>query len=811
MGAIALLARSMLRRRTAAGVGLALAIGIPLGLAGAGIQAWRRADGAIERHAERASWFQVSVSACPPGIDPADLPLEEIAPTCLTPALIDRFVAEVLRDRPDIVDLAGAGTNLVAIVDPASPNGWGRPIIALDGENLRPALSHQILVAGRPFDEDRPDEVVLGEAAAAKAGIEVGDTITLRSWTAADTDAATAGSLPSTEPFQSTVVGIVRTIDDLQATRDDGDPWLPNYLYAGRAWTEAHAGGLAGYGRTTLVRVTGGALGLAAFRDAMRTRPGGWSVDVRDADNVDPSAIERVIALERDAVLVVAVITAVATLALGGLMLTRQLRRELSQRPTLEAIGMRPRDLQIAAAVRMLAIVPPAMLVAALVTIGLSPFTPLGKAREVEYSHPIRLDGTALAAGAVLLAVLGLVPALLAGTIPRLPPTRRPGRLERSRQLLPTVPRLGVQQALRGAQPSTVLVVAVAVVAASAAACVVASFDALARHPARYGGWYDVSVGQYSLASTYERDAAAVRELSAVADAAAVIDDGESLLIEGRQVPWMALAPLVGDVEPVMREGRPPRADDEIAVGHGLAESLGVRIGDEVHWAKSDASVEGTLRIVGEVVFSDPVTGSVDPGRGVLAADGFSDVINRCEGCVVPQSIAIHLDPTADRAAAMAAIHAISPGTVRSVTPPTDVANLARLRYVPPLIAGIIGALALAVLVHGLLVLVRRHRLDLAVLSALGMTKRQRRGVAVVGGSAIGGAGVVIGIPAGIVAGHLVWRAIASHLYLVPYPSSAWRTTALVGAITVAIGATVAWLAARRSTAGRASQLLRTE
>jgi hypothetical protein len=665
MGAIGLLARSMLRRRVAVTLGLALAIGLPLGLAGAGIQAWRRADGAIERHHDRASWYQVSVSACPPGVDPSDLPLEDIASTCLTPELIDRFTHEVLRDRTDVVDLASASTNLVAIVDPTAPNGWGWPITVLDGANLRPALVQQIFIAGRPFDEDRPDEVVIGEAAAAKAGIHVGDTITLRSWAAADRDAAPAGSSPTTEPFRSTVVGIVRTIDDLQSTHDDGDPWLPNYLYAGRAWTDAHTDGLAGYGRTTLVRVAGGESGVAEFRDAMQAQPGGWSVDVRGADTVDASAIERVVALERNAVLVVAIITAVATLALGGLMLTRQLRRELAQRPALAAIGMRRRDLQLAAALRMLTLLPSAMVVAAVVTVGLSPFTPLGRARDVEYSHPIRLDNVALAVGAILVAALGVVPVLLAGSPPRLQPTRRPGRLEHSRQLLPTVPRLGVQQALRGAQPMTVLVVAMAIVAASAAACVVASLDALLDHPGRYGGWYDVSIGQYSMAATYEHDAAAVRELPVVADAAAVLDDGESLMIAGRQVPWIAFVPLVGDIEPVMREGRPPRTDDEIAIGRGLAKSLGVRVGDEVHWVKNDGRVEGTLRIVGEVVFSDPVTTSVDPGRGVLAAPGFSDVINRCDGCAVPQSIAIRLDPAADRAAAITSIGAARHATHR--------------------------------------------------------------------------------------------------------------------------------------------------
>jgi ABC-type antimicrobial peptide transport system permease subunit len=108
-------------------------------------------------------------------------------------------------------------------------------------------------------------------------------------------------------------------------------------------------------------------------------------------------------------------------------------------------------------------------------------------------------------------------------------------------------------------------------------------------------------------------------------------------------------------------------------------------------------------------------------------------------------------------------------------------------------------------------VLVRRHSLDLAVLSALGMTRRQRRKVAVTGGATLSAAGVIIGLPAGIVAGHLLWRAIATHLFLVPFPSSPWSVAVAMAAATVVVGAVVAWLAARRSTARRPGQLLRTE
>jgi ABC-type antimicrobial peptide transport system permease subunit len=62
---------------------------------------------------------------------------------------------------------------------------------------------------------------------------------------------------------------------------------------------------------------------------------------------------------------------------------------------------------------------------------------------------------------------------------------------------------------------------------------------------------------------------------------------------------------------------------------------------------------------------------------------------------------------------------------------------------------------------HALAVTVRRRRVELGVLSALGFTPRQRRQVIAAQATTIACVALVVGIPLGVMAGRVIWSMIA--------------------------------------------------
>jgi ABC-type antimicrobial peptide transport system permease subunit len=84
----------------------------------------------------------------------------------------------------------------------------------------------------------------------------------------------------------------------------------------------------------------------------------------------------------------------------------------------------------------------------------------------------------------------------------------------------------------------------------------------------------------------------------------------------------------------------------------------------------------------------------------------------------------------------------------------------------PPSAEGAAGLVLLGVTStsHALAVTVRRRRVELGVLSALGFSPRQRRLVIAAQATAIACVALVLGIPLGVIAGRVVWSIIAGSM-----------------------------------------------
>ncbi len=72
-------------------------------------------------------------------------------------------------------------------------------------------------------------------------------------------------------------------------------------------------------------------------------------------------------------------------------------------------------------------------------------------------------------------------------------------------------------------------------------------------------------------------------------------------------------------------------------------------------------------------------------------------------------------------------------------------------------------------------------------------------------------AALVIGVPAGVVVGRLLWRAFARQLGVVPDPASAWTPIGLLVIGALALAALAAIVPARRAAASSPGADLRAE
>ena len=195
--------------------------------------------------------------------------------------------------------------------------------------------------------------------------------------------------------------------------------------------------------------------------------------------------------------------------------------------------------------------------------------------------------------------------------------------------------------------------------------------------------------------------------------------------MDGKAIPSLGVDRR-GGVDLRVVEGRLPRTRNEVAIGRDTMDVLGVDIGDSVRAAGND------LDVVGESVLPRFQTlGGADEAalnRGaVLTLDG---VLSRSPD-FHSRSYLIRLRPGVTPEEGTTLLRARIPETfafnIEPVEAPEDIEALTRVTATPVVLAAVLGVLALATLAHALVTSVRRRRRDLAILVALGFTRRQLR------------------------------------------------------------------------------------
>ena len=199
---------------------------------------------------------------------------------------------------------------------------------------------------------------------------------------------------------------------------------------------------------------------------------------------------------------------------------------------------------------------------------------------------------------------------------------------------------------------------------------------------------------------------------------------------------------------------------------------MGARIGETVQVALAGFRAQ-SLKIVGTAVFPT-LDDALSLGKGAaLTVGGLRRLLPPGVPAPPLDTLLLRFRPSAvagraglDRLAArearLGSCVTIGPAT------PTDVVNFGRVQNLPLLLGTALSLLALLTITHLLLTSVRRRRRDFAVLRSLGFTRRQVRGAVSWQASALTGAALCLGIPAGILGGRVAWRLFAAQLGILP-------------------------------------------
>ena len=392
--------------------------------------------------------------------------------------------------------------------------------------------------------------------------------------------------------------------------------------------------------------------------------------------------------------------------------------------------------------------------------IALSPLLPIGSARSLEPSPGVEVNLAIIAAGVVATIALALlVVTLVAGAmVRRPPPPPRAGvslAARGARLGLPLPVTIGGSLALdRGRSGTSVPVRAalaggvLAVAAVVGSAAFAASLDRLIDTPARYGSPSDLLVAdaQDELFDQLQDDP----------DVEAVLETrGFDLVVEGTRRDASSAEVRKGSIGFNYISGRAPVGPAEIAVGPALASRLDVGIGDEVTLDESGeaATVVGVVLARGDTgnSYSDSVIVDDEVREASAAGGSYREALIRYRDGVDVDAVGEALGADWE---------------VERIEPPVRIVDLAQIRNLPLVLAGAAAVLGIGLLAHALVVTVRRRGRDLALVRALGARPRETVASVLAMMAIIVVIGVAAGIPLGILAGNLAWRALADSLYV---------------------------------------------
>ena len=690
------------------------------------------------------------------------------------------------------------------------------------------------VIHGRMANPKKVDEIMMSGRAARELNLRVGETAV---WGfGADSNAAA----PS-KPLYSLKLTLVGTVVFNSAViQDDVDASGTQPVIFTPALTSRMIRCCTNFSFTFLQLDGGSAHVPAVEREIERVVPPVLPYDFYDTSN-DVTKAQIAIKPETVALAVFGGVAALAALLIATQLIARQLSSAGGDEGVLRSIGADPWMIVSDESIGMLAAVILGALVAGAVAVALSPLTPLGPVRPF-YPYPgVAFDWTVLGTGMLALAV-----ALGAFTIAyavRSAPHRVQGRRRPVRRAskvadaasaagFPTPTVIGIRFALEpgtdsAAAPmrSTILGATIAMVVVIATVIFASSIGTLVSHPALYGwNWTFELAGGGGAGDIPAHQAALLLDRDPQVSAWSGYYFG-NVEIDGRTVPALG-GSVRAPVAPPILVGHGLDALDQIVLGPGTLAQIHKTVGE---WVTVGYGSSGSrlLRIVGTATMPATGEGGVGghPSMGTGALVPYqlfpAPVRNQFGNSPTgPNAIFVRLQSGASPLAARNSLDRIASAltlptnygvALLGVQRPAQIVNYRSASGTATLFSvglalGAIGALALTLFAS-----VRRRRRDLALLKVLGFRGRQLAAAVAWQASCAVAFGAIIGVPLGILAGHLVWVLFARAIFAVPQVTVPVWTIVLIAVGAVGLANIVAVIPGRIARKTSAALLLRSE
>ncbi len=366
-----------------------------------------------------------------------------------------------------------------------------------------------------------------------------------------------------------------------------------------------------------------------------------------------------------------------------------------------------------------------------------------------------------------------------------------------------------------------------------------ASLHKLVSTPALYGWNWDTAVQSSDGYGPVPDKALAVLRHDPVVQSSSGVWFA-TLQLDGVEVPTLLAVPGAAVAPPIV-SGHGLETSREIVLGAATLAQLHKRIGDTVDVVYVPGYPRRPIRLTvagvatmpaigiaeglhtsmgaGALVPADagPVTESLGPQGYAPSCDGPNMVLLRVRagvGAPQAQAAAQRLSAAANQLLARQQPNSVCGGNVAttlSVQRPAQIVNYRSMGTTPALLAGGLALAAVVALGLALVASVHRCRRDLALLRVLGFTQRQLGASVAWHASIAAAAGVVIGIPLGVVLGRWLWTLFAEEIGAVPSPSVPLGSIVLAAVAAFVLANAAAVVPGRRAARTAAALVLRDE
>ena len=246
------------------------------------------------------------------------------------------------------------------------------------------------------------------------------------------------------------------------------------------------------------------------------------------------------------------------------------------------------------------------------------------------------------------------------------------------------------------------------------------------------------------------------------------------------------------------------------ALHTGIGKTVPVRVLDP-----NDDSPLGSLvqaRVVGVVATPQFFFSQVAAGNAAVMSEDFL-IAQRVPQGVLDAALFVRFAPGVSLAHGLARLKALGPALAFLLprTQSSDLGNLQQISNLPSVLAGLLGFVAVGTLIHTLVSSVRRRRRDLAVLRALGFVRSQVGLTIVWQATTIVVIALAVGLPLGVVAARLGWRAFVDQLGYVPDPVIPLLAVLLIVPVAILLSNLIASIPARAAARMRPAEALRAE